>query len=300
MDRKVEQVAPIDPAAADDATRDDYARFVDQLREATDDEGLVVFGDWLQTVGDPRGELVAVQLELETATGWARDRLLDTERKLLATHKQLQPDERANTFTWRRGFVYRVNLAGISDQLSHPSLQIVRELAFSTLPSSLPATLRTIEIECHGRLPEIDAAKLPALRRLVLRATRNFDRLIESLVVTTLFAKIDELVLHGPLTPDDLEPLRAVRKKQRLALLDLRGTTLHHDAKVGELATTVELPAPPAPPKVVNGPWLVRHPKRPEWGIGRVIEETDQGLQVEFETAGPKLIRDADLLEDVS
>ncbi|MBA3503426.1 MAG: DUF3553 domain-containing protein [Deltaproteobacteria bacterium] len=47
------------------------------------------------------------------------------------------------------------------------------------------------------------------------------------------------------------------------------------------------------------GPWLVRHTRRPEWGIGRVIAEGDDGIDVEFETAGRKLVRNVELLEEV-
>jgi len=61
----------------------------------------------------------------------------------------------------------------------------------------------------------------------------------------------------------------------------------------------VEDPPPPpaAPAKKIE--WLVRHSRKPEWGIGRVVEETEGGLQVDFEHGGSKLVRNVELLEEV-
>lgn len=325
----------IDPAAEDEATRPEYERFVAQLREATDDEGQVVFGDWLQTVDDPRGQLIAIQLQLESATGWTKDRLVETERKLLAAHRQLLPGKNA-ALVWRRGFVHAIS-SGVGDGvLQHPSLQLVRELRAHTFPEALPPTLRILEIANwttgnlkallplvqlrrlalpldaplvglqHPTLAELELAasqvparcelptQLPALRRLTLRVPNGLAGLIETLAHSTLLASLDELVLVGHLEVSHLKPL-----KRTLTLLDLRGTPLAHtdlDAVKG-LATTVELPPPP-PEKTIKA-WRVRHTKRREWGIGRVVEETEQGLVVEFEEAGEKLVRNVELLEDI-
>jgi hypothetical protein len=340
----------IDPAAEADETRGQYEQFISQLREATDEEGLVVFGDWLQTVGDPRGELVTLQFQIESATGWTRDRLIETERKLFATHrKQLQPD-RSNAFIWRRGFVFRVDLPALEAPaervLAHPSLQLVRELVARDFPPVVPATLRTLEIDAWSmgalgelatvpqlarlRLPtdaplqalqhpslrelelvapyehavdlrKLDRKRLPALRRLKLLLPFPSGEVIASLAKSSIFPQLEELVLLAGITVDDLAPLAS---KSQLALLDLHGSPLRHDdaEALRGLATVVELPpAPVAPPSpVVDVPWQVRHTKRPEWGIGRVLEETEEGLRVEFEHGGEKLIRTPDFLEDIS
>ena len=45
--------------------------------------------------------------------------------------------------------------------------------------------------------------------------------------------------------------------------------------------------------------WLVRHKRRPEWGIGRVLAESEDGLEVEFEVAGTKQVRNVELLEEL-
>ena len=61
----------------------------------------------------------------------------------------------------------------------------------------------------------------------------------------------------------------------------------------------VVTPAPPPAPPEKPREWLVRHTRKPEWGIGHVIEETDAGLEVEFEHAGKKLVRNVELLEEI-
>jgi hypothetical protein len=56
--------------------------------------------------------------------------------------------------------------------------------------------------------------------------------------------------------------------------------------------------AAPASAKQV-GEWLVRHTRCPEWGTGRVVKESDDGLEVEFERGGKKHVRNVELLEEV-
>lgn len=74
-------------------------------------EGYEVYGDWLQTVGDPRGELVGIQIGRTKATDDAA--LRTREAALLKKHAekwlgelltQLR-DGRALALTWRYGFV---------------------------------------------------------------------------------------------------------------------------------------------------------------------------------------------------
>lgn len=338
-----------DPAAEDEATRDEYARFIGDLADATDDEGNVVFGDWLQTVGDPRGDLIALQIELETATGWTRDRLIETERKMWATQHHLHPDtKQPSVFTWRRGFVFAIHApaADLESWLEHPSVQLVRELYVYTFPRRVPRTLRSLDViatrwsegdlSAIAKLPQLrrlqlpldtplhelrhdtllelhlsagsrspvthlgmlDRKQLPALRTLTLSVPG--DRLAPTLeqLAASKLKPLEHLVLRGSIELDELGPV----EKLELATLDLRETSLPYDAAAGKLATMVLLPAPPVEipaMKAVKGPWRVRHTKRPEWGIGEVIDETEQGLQVEFADAGEKLIRNVELLEDV-
>lgn len=98
----------------------------------------LVYADWLQRQGDPRGELIGVQLALETARGaeWAELKLREAE--LLPA---LTPEGPRLQFDWRRGFVDRMSgtypvprckyYGGGDDSgaLVHPSLALVRALS---------------------------------------------------------------------------------------------------------------------------------------------------------------------------
>lgn len=44
--------------------------------------------------------------------------------------------------------------------------------------------------------------------------------------------------------------------------------------------------------------WKVRHVRKPEWGVGVVIEESEDRIEIEFENAGRKIIRALELIED--
>jgi uncharacterized protein (TIGR02996 family) len=395
LERTIERtLSGSDVAEEAPATRDEYLGFVERLREAPDDDLALVFGDWLQDAGDPRGELVAVQHALETADGEDRSRLLDTEKKLLATHrKQLLPDRLEGTLVWRRGFVHRLVLAekgleptSLARVFAHPSFRILRELAVevdpwallvpaANLPRPLPPTLHALELgedkarppvpgdrpglgdvaalvaagllqlarlKLHGaadlrglrhaslaaldlgcvdvtwppggrdvrtfleRLADLDPRALPSLRALTLRVDRGLDTVVYKLVESPIFSALDTLVLHGDLSRSGVDCL-VQAKREPLQLLDIRGCKLG-DADIDRLRPlTVTLvtaePAKESPaPPVASTPteWLVRHKRRPEWGIGRVLAESDEGLEVEFEAAGKKQIRNVELLEELT
>lgn len=392
LDRAMERaLAIVDAAEENEQTREDYQRFIELLETAPDDDHLMVFGDWLQSVGDPRGELVAVQYGLESATGDARVALADREKKLLAVHqKHLRPGKFDGSLTWRRGFVHRITLTALDPMLprifAHPSLRLVREVAVdvnatwlnvvvaANLPRPLPTTVRVIELRCRGetaihgpidtllasglpqlrrlaidgpadlanlahptlaelelgctdataatgdpdelsalrrarcspalveRVRDLGNAKLPSLTRVVLRIDRGLDATLIALVATRLLDQVRELSLHGDLTQVGLAALR----DRSFARLDVRHTRFGLDdlellrAHAADVVVDQPAPAPVPTAPVAPREWLVRHTRRPEWGLGRVIEETEAGLEIEFEAAGKKLVRNAELLEDVS
>lgn len=384
IERAIERALWVaDAAEQDDAHRDDYQQFVASLRERPDDdELLLVFIDWLQNVGDPRGELGAVQYALETATGDDKLRFADLESKLLAANRrQLVPDRAHATWTWRRGFIHRLALRNLDvtllQTLAHPSLQLVRELRVdvdslgmvviaANLPEALPPTLRVVELcnrhrplgaigpllagamphlarlELAGgaelddiahpgltelelgadratamieatrrgeartlvdRLPELSRRNLPALTRLILRVDDGLDDAVAALAGSDLIGGLRALTLHGDLSRVGLRSLRAAGAA--LDTIDVRGTAFNDVPILEEIARTVliarpELQRPAADSKpAVGGDWLVRHTRRPEWGIGRVVEEGEHGVQVEFEHGGSRHVRNVELLEDV-
>jgi|GEM_PF-1457143 len=380
-------LSAVDVAEENPDTREDHARFIQDLRTRRDDEGMLVFADWLQSVNDPRGELGAIQCALETATD-ERMRLVELEKKLLAQHrKRFLPDRLEGKLVWRRGFVHRlIILAGgdataLARTFSHPSFRLLRELAvelentWSTLVvaanlPSLPSTLRVLdfggsddrndrlgtiapvlagampqlerlrlrgiadltglahpslaELELGGldatepelalprgegrtlveRLRGLDHDKLPGLRSLVLRVDRGLDAAVAALAGNPLLKHLNRLTLHGDLSRTGVTTL-ADAAGAHLDVLDLRGcgrlvgVDLEHVRPFAdqilrtEPAADVETPVPKAKD------WLVRHTRKPEWGIGRVLAENDQGLEVEFEHAGIKQVRNVELLAEV-
>src|SRR6476619_4274739 len=84
-----------------------------------DEQAMLVYGDWLQSKGDPRGALMSVQHALETAEGERRGILLSREKELLESHRHAllrqfadynrYPEQPLLTLRWRRGFVDRAD-----------------------------------------------------------------------------------------------------------------------------------------------------------------------------------------------
>lgn len=84
-------------------------------KDPDDERAMLVYGDWLQSRGDPRGALMSVQHALETAEGERREILLSREKELFGTHRnallrQFAEYDRHRDWPmlklrWRRGFV---------------------------------------------------------------------------------------------------------------------------------------------------------------------------------------------------
>lgn len=312
----VEDVAAADPA---------YAQFIAKMASG-DDEVVDVFADWLQQRDDPRGELIAVQRALETATPEEKPQLLETERKILATHRKQLVPERLEKPSWRRGFIDRVMLTGAGVSFAHPSLALVRTIQFETdrfsqlvlaanLPSPLPRTLHTLELvgDRIGKLGPV-VATAPQLHRLMISGNADFSGFAHPALVELELRSAHSLRdLDGARLPKLArvivgdEPMALALAESRIA----RGVAVFVHEAIS--ASTIEVlraagatyeppvaaaPAPSPPPAIVRE-WRVRHTRKPELGIGKVIEETDAGLRVDFEVGGEKLIRNVELLEEV-
>ncbi|HEY0985394.1 MAG TPA: TIGR02996 domain-containing protein [Kofleriaceae bacterium] len=143
-----------------------------------DDAGAyLVYADWLQTRGDPRGELIVVQHALETARGPAWARLKIRERELLTAHGEhlLGPGAAPRYwrhFDWRRGFVDRMHAEFVLDEgeqlIGHPSLALVRALGnveFSRIQEVAPPLLDELAVEYET--PRVVLAR-GALRHVAL------------------------------------------------------------------------------------------------------------------------------------
>jgi uncharacterized protein (TIGR02996 family) len=110
---------------------------LDDLRaRPRDREQLLVYADWLQARGDPRGELIAVQdLEATTINLAQFEQARIRARTLVEEVEQLCPPlpEAGVWAVWERGFVRRLELSvdapsPIADIMAHPSLALVEHV----------------------------------------------------------------------------------------------------------------------------------------------------------------------------
>lgn len=112
----------------------------------------LVYGDWLQQKGDPRGELVALQAALVDAPANEFVRLKMAEEELLAAHPvhfygplARFPAARRTHLEWSMGFVEEIcEGANFEPELfrSHPSARFVRTVAGGPLSAPPPCLRR--------------------------------------------------------------------------------------------------------------------------------------------------------------
>lgn len=168
-----------------------------------DPEAWMVYGDLLQKVGDPRGELIALHTAAQ-ATGAPKTAKLAVKRQFarhvptllgpLARHVPQLDDLESPPFAWKHGFIHRVALDGgclasVADEvLGHPSGKFVAELAFQTRHPSqaielfdviarhAPRALQELDLVVRADLDAIAELwpHVPRLRRLYL-AAKSFE-----------------------------------------------------------------------------------------------------------------------------
>ncbi len=127
------------------------------LKDPDNADGYLVYGDWLQSQGDPRGELIALQHALLGAKGSAASALKKKVSALLSKHRDLllgtllPPMLKDETLSvqWHLGFLRsaRVKAPGWGEDpefevpeavallLAHPSARFLQELVIG-LPSN--------------------------------------------------------------------------------------------------------------------------------------------------------------------
>jgi hypothetical protein len=186
------------------------------------------------------------------------------------------------------------------DDISHPALAEL-ELGCRDARRTAPTTRDGEPRSFADRLRELDRKGLPSLARLALHVDGGLELVVGVVVETELLDGLHTLALSGSLTQDAAE--RLLRSDAHLEVLDLRGVRLWSGANARAflvLANTVLSSEPEAPKERKKvGEWLVRHTRKKEWGIGRVVAETDDGLEVEFEHGGTKMVKNVELLEEV-
>ncbi|MDQ3370899.1 MAG: TIGR02996 domain-containing protein, partial [Myxococcota bacterium] len=157
------------------------ARFSELERTVADDpedrEAYLVLADYLQGQGDPRGELIVLQLrgEDDPRAHKAAQKYFDVHHEAmlgpLVPHQKVHGHRAADAFTWRRGYIQRARLSTLEDEersaaellelvLRLPSGRFLAELTIGFDGSFDSGLERIVELLAeHGA---------PALRKLHL------------------------------------------------------------------------------------------------------------------------------------
>jgi len=277
---------PDDVAAVTSARYLGYASRVERRAEldATidadpeDPRSYAVLGDYLQQQGDPRGEIIA--LELAGLDREARDRR--------AAHPALTPDVPASHMTWRHGFVHTasVDAAAVATLLAHPSCRFLITLAIDVLEDSddLETAVASLADRPRGALRELELSRRPppqstarpgatrvdaieldrlwpavrSLQRLRVRHDRATFRTIDLPALTALgvelryhaasavdaiaaasWPALERLELHGLAGQPDRRRLAAVLSSDRIP--KLRHLAIRGDSAFRELLATSSL-----------------------------------------------------------
>ncbi|HEU0033695.1 MAG TPA: DUF3553 domain-containing protein [Kofleriaceae bacterium] len=243
----VEDAAPLDAA---DENLDETAR--DLLAQLADDEDntgvLAVLADTLLAHGEPRGELIAVQLALRGAKPAEAEKLIRRRDELIV---ELSPPlEIGERCAWGIGFVRRAELivkmsARLLDMIAlwrHPSMRIVREveleltaydeLALTAALAPLRTSLRRLVLSAHPRLGALSelVATLPALRQLGVGDGADFERLAHPRLTRLIVTARGATPLHDVVGQLSLAALPQLRE------LGLRSTADDTDATCEALA----------------------------------------------------------------
>jgi uncharacterized protein (TIGR02996 family) len=240
------------------------ARHVDELVAAIEDdpddaENFRVYGDWLERNGDPRGQLIAMQLLLETLTDRSKRehleeriaRYFDRHRAAFAPAIGAALSTRTLLQNWRRGFQHALVVTAtayqpnpdvlLADLLAHPSGRFLVELglavqglhaqaAVDALARATPRALRVLAL----RVPSADLTALcPQLTRL---RTLELHAWQSATVTSTALPALERLTiaLPGPAT-------HAVLAGQLPALRELR--VFCRDLSPPHLQPLLDLPA---------------------------------------------------------
>ncbi len=218
-------------------------------------QGYLVYADWLQQQGDPRGELIIVQHGLADRTKDPRelDKLDVMERELfekfapellgeLRPHLRVRDDKRyIRGLAWRAGFIRAARLtpawspgplfmsSALKKLLMHPSSRFLEHLVLDSfaseddvrktvklLETKAPPTLRSLVGEWYAYAGLAPIAKaLPQVRRATLGRAMTFG-------ATSHLEHIEEVFARDSF-------IEALRTSDLPSLRKLRLTVLSHD-----------------------------------------------------------------------
>lgn len=225
------------------------------------DAPRLVYADWLQSQGDPRGELATLQHGLTTAKGAAWAKLKSRERALLDEHAAAfygplvkWPRARLTGVEWRSGFVDGIRCDDFHDETTvgrfiaeHPSARFIRVLDGVDVPGAVPPLLEVLrthvarldEVLAHPRLKtlesEFEALQLPkgfthpALERLVIDDSEEAVKVLGR-------AKLPKLKsLRLSMRADDVERVAAAVSAISCAEVSLLADGMFDDVSLLEL-----------------------------------------------------------------
>lgn len=162
-------------------------------RDPYDTTAYAILGDFLQQIGDPRGELIALQIaavEHPIAEVAANTYLYDRADEFTAGLPTKLRRSNAGRVVWRNGFIHKAVAADLElrELLAHASARFLVDLAIDhgasfdvvvcTLVESPVATLRILSLGCHtqqdlGTLDDLWPA-VARLRQLFIHGDPTF------------------------------------------------------------------------------------------------------------------------------
>ncbi|MGN6108662.1 MAG: TIGR02996 domain-containing protein, partial [Kofleriaceae bacterium] len=172
--RIAEGYAEAGPRPTVDARNAELERAI--LADPYDASAYAVYADWLQEQGDPRGELIALQLSGQHEAARALlTRHADALLGDLADHAELHDGSRRHAFTWEAGFIRSVQLSHhtsvsalpdglrgvLAAVLAHPSGRFLAEISIGIAGETFDSSLQDLIDLLVERAP-------PTLRKLHL------------------------------------------------------------------------------------------------------------------------------------
>ncbi len=195
----------------------DAEAFLQRIRAYPDDDAQrLIFADWLDEEGDPRGRFIRVQLALAELPpdAPARRKLQVEERDLLAAHREAWEVPFRGLATgcvFNRGFVEEVNITARQFMRSAPELFAaapIRHVHLFDVSDGLPAVVqspymsRLAALTVHAQHTGEPLARavarsehLARLKRLALTKNRLGDDAAEQLAHSPHLANLEELDL---------------------------------------------------------------------------------------------------------
>jgi uncharacterized protein (TIGR02996 family) len=256
------------------------------LDKPDDADGYAVYSDWLQTEGEPRGEIIALhnavhenpedkhlQMHLARIMYAARAQMFPPllNKELDKARKEVAPDEHCQT-TWANGFIRSARIGGILENGNPSAADIIDELLAHN-SGRFVSELRVATLRADKRQPYTDVIKTLISAGVHLRAL--------------YLAEVPDEELAG-VDLGDLRALFAALPKLQTLHLGAASLELHDVELAGLQELSLSSPAigTTTLQAVVNGPWpalshlsIDFHHQDVDWNI----------LAPVFDGAAPKL-----------